>query len=214
VKPANVLLARRDHAYLSDFGLAKHASSAGDLTRQETVIARAGYAAPEQITGDRVDARADVYALGCLLFETLTGEAPFASWKGGPTVMAHVEAPPPSPLELRPDLPPDFDEVVRRAMAKDPSERYASAGDLGEAALAAAGGLRPAGEEAVVATGEAAPSPGVAVPADAEAATAGGGGRAGRLPGGAEALRWGVALGALVVLFICMMAALGAIDKL
>src|SRR5207248_2547323 len=74
----------------------------------------------------------------------LTAEPPFARWSGGPAALAHVEAPPPSPLDLRPDLPRELGDVVRRAMAKDPRERYPSAGDLGEAALVAAGGLRRA----------------------------------------------------------------------
>ena len=98
VKPANVLLARADHVYLSDFGLAKSASEAGGLTRQGSIVARAEYVAPEQILEDRVDALTDVYALGCLLFEALTGQAPFATSQGGAAMMAHVEAPPPSPL--------------------------------------------------------------------------------------------------------------------
>jgi len=157
VKPANVLLARADHVYLSDFGLAKRAEEVGGLTRQGSIIARAEYVAPEQIIDDRVDALTDVYALGCLLFEVLTGEPPFAASKDGPAMLAHVNDPPPSPSERCPDLPREFDEVVRRAMAKQASERYPSAGDLGQAALVAAGGLRRAPAESVVATGEAAP---------------------------------------------------------
>jgi serine/threonine protein kinase len=165
VKPANVLLARADHVYLSDFGIAKRASEVGGLTRQGSILARAEYVAPEQITEDRVDALTDVYALGCLLFEALTGEAPFAASKGGAAMLAHVDAPPPSPVELCPDLPLQFDEVVRRALAKQPGERYPSAGDLGQAALVAAGGLRRASAESVVATGEAAPyAPGPELP--------------------------------------------------
>ena len=153
VKPSNVLIARQDHVYLSDFGLAKRAEAVGGLTRQGSIIARAEYVAPEQILGERVDARSDIYALGCLLFETLTGEPPFARWREGPEALAHLNAPLPSPVELCPEVPPEFDDVVRRAMAKDPSERYASAGDLGQAALAAAGGLRQASPRSVVDTG-------------------------------------------------------------
>src|SRR5207248_8677061 len=88
VKPSNVLLARRDHVYLSDFGLAKAAASAEALTRQGTVVARAEYVAPEQILNQRVDARADIYALGCLLFESLTGEPPFARGSDGLGMLA------------------------------------------------------------------------------------------------------------------------------
>jgi len=144
VKPSNVLLGREDHVYLSDFGLAKPAASTRALTRQGSIVARVEYVAPEQILNQRVDARADIYALGCLLFEALTGEPPFASSEEGPAALAHLDAPRPSPADLRPDVPREFDDVVRRAMAKDPSERYPSAGDLGDAALVAAGGLRRA----------------------------------------------------------------------
>jgi pSer/pThr/pTyr-binding forkhead associated (FHA) protein/tRNA A-37 threonylcarbamoyl transferase component Bud32 len=223
VKPANVLLARADHVYLSDFGLAKSASEIGGLTRQGSILARAEYVAPEQIIDDRVDALTDVYALGCLLFEALTGDAPFAGGKDGPAMLAHIDAPPPSPVERRPDLPRQLDDVVRRAMAKDPSERYPSAGDLGEAALVAVGGLRRARGESVVATGEAAPSglrprpPGVprpSPPPEPARDPDGDGAEAARPPERAAALRWGVALAVLAILAVGMVVALGALSKL
>jgi pSer/pThr/pTyr-binding forkhead associated (FHA) protein len=209
VKPSNVLLARRDHVYLSDFGLAKPADGEGrGLTRQGTVVARAEYVAPEQVLGQRVDARADTYALGCLLFESLTGEPPFARWRGGPEMLAHVDAPPPSPRELRPDLPPAFDDVVRRAMAKDPAERYPSGGDLGQAALVAAGELRRPGRESIVAVGEAAPSLPIDEPVAAETPALAQQGE------GREAWRWAVALAGLVVVAIGMIGALHGLSTL
>ena len=140
VKPSNVLLDRRDHVYLTDFGLAKQSAAEGGLTRQGSIVARAEYVAPEQVLNQQVDARADIYALGCLLFESLTGEAPYARWREGPAALAHVDAPPPSPLELRPTCPASSTMVVHRAMAKDPDDRYSSAGELGQAALDAASG--------------------------------------------------------------------------
>jgi pSer/pThr/pTyr-binding forkhead associated (FHA) protein/tRNA A-37 threonylcarbamoyl transferase component Bud32 len=215
VKPANVLLARGDHVYLSDFGLAKRATEAGGLTRQGSIIARAEYVAPEQITEDRVDALTDVYALGCLLFEALTGEPPYAHVEGGNAMLAHVNEPPPSPLERRPDLPPEFDDVVRRAMAKDPGERYPSAGDLGQAALVAAGGLRRARSESVVATGAAAPS-GIGPAPAGRPAPASDGAAPEAVPdrGPSTGLRWTLALGSLAILAVATFAALGAIDKL
>jgi pSer/pThr/pTyr-binding forkhead associated (FHA) protein len=219
VKPSNVLLARRDHVYLSDFGLAKPAASVGELTRHGSIVARAEYVAPEQILNERIDARVDVYALGCLLFETLTGEPPFAGWTEGPAAMAHLNAPAPSPVQLCPDLPREFDDVVRRAMAKDPSERYPSAGDLGQAALVAAGGLRRARAWSVVATGAAAPvvdaqpahpeaeqaaaAPPAPTPDDAEAEA-----------GHADRLRWAIALAALAFVAVGMVAALNGISTL
>ena len=163
IKPANVLLARGDHVYLSDFGLAKRADEAGGLTRQGSIVARAEYVAPEQILEDRVDARSDVYALGCLLYEAITGEAPYSESRENP-LLAHINEPPPSPLSRRPALPRGLDDVVKRAMAKDPRERFASAGDLGEAALVAAGEQRRANPESVVASGRAAPPCGHARP--------------------------------------------------
>jgi len=214
VKPSNVLLAREDHVYLSDFGLAKQAAAAGGLTRQGSIIARAEYVAPEQVLNQRVDARADIYALGCLLFEALTGEAPFARWQGGPAALAHVDAPPPSPVDLRPDLPREFDAVVRRAMAKDPNERYPSAGDLGQAALVAAGGLRRARPGSVVATGDATPfddeqGAQEALDAGPRAAT-----REGAPARRLEALRWAIALAGLVIVAAGMVAALSGISSL
>ena len=219
VKPANVLLARADHVYLSDFGLAKPADEAGGLTRQGSIVARAEYVAPEQLIEDRVDALTDVHALGCLLFEALTGEPPYAGSREGPAMLAYVNEPPPSPLERRPNLPPAFDEVVRRAMAKDPSERYPSAGDLGQAALVAAGGLRRARAESVVATGEAAPlaaMPGLSraprradEPAEVPVSPPPPARRNRR-----ELLRWGAALAVLAILLVGMVAALDALSKL
>ena len=217
VKPANVLLARGDHVYLSDFGLAKQATEGGGLTRQGSIVARAEYVAPEQITEDRVDARTDVYALGCLLFESLTGQAPFAG-DGGNAMMAHVDAPPPSAAALVPGLPAAFDQVVSRAMAKNPDDRYQSAGDLGDAAMVAAGELRQAGAESVVATGPAAPvgpqspqapaTPAQAAQAEVEAP------REERKSRGGEVLPFAIAVGILVVLVVLVLIALSAISKL
>ena len=213
IKPANVLLARGDHVYLSDFGLAKRADEAGGLTRQGSIVARAEYVAPEQILEDRVDARSDVYALGCLLYEAITGEAPYSESRENP-LLAHINEPPPSPLSRRPALPRGLDDVVKRAMAKDPRERFASAGDLGEAALVAAGEQRRANPESVVASGRAAPPaamPGLSrafEPVAAEADTADAVGHRG------EALRWAVALGFLAVLAVAMIVALNALSTL
>jgi serine/threonine protein kinase len=213
VKPSNVLLGRRDHAYLADFGLAKQASAPAGLTRQGSIVARVEYVAPEQILNQPVDARADVYALGCLLFEALTGEEPFARWTDGPRALAPVEAPVPSAVALRLDLPEAFDDVLRQAMAKDPDERYPSAGDLGEAALVAAGGLGRARPLSIVATGEASfvgskqrglgpeAAPGEAVPATAEA-------------GRSDPRQWAIALAALVLMAVAMAAATIGISSL
>jgi pSer/pThr/pTyr-binding forkhead associated (FHA) protein/predicted Ser/Thr protein kinase len=220
VKPSNVLLARQDHVYLTDFGLAKRADSGEGLTRHGTIVARAEYVAPEQILNQRVDARADIYALACLLFEALTGEPPVARWSGGPEALAHLEAPRPSPLDLRPDLPHEFDDVVRRGMATDPGQRYPSAGDLGQAALVAAGGLRRARAWSMVATGEAAPvgaEPAPQAPADAPQIPVSNAQipvSNGAQPAGREALRWAIALAGLAIVAVGMVAALMGISSL
>jgi len=140
VKPGNVLVAERDgreHAFLTDFGLTKHRLADPELTRPGFAIGTADYMSPEQARGADVDARADVYALGCLLFRILTGVLPFDRESDIDKLFAHVHEPPPSVLEARPELPPALDDVLRKAMAKAPDDRYPSAGELARAAVAA-----------------------------------------------------------------------------
>jgi serine/threonine protein kinase len=148
VKPANILITGEDHVYLTDFGLTKHASSISGLTRTGQWVGTVDYTAPEQIEGVTVSPRTDVYSLGCVLFEALTGEAPYKRENDLATLWAHVYAPPPSVLEISPRLSARFDATVRRAMAKSPEERHASAGELGRAALAAARAEAPVPEKA------------------------------------------------------------------
>ena len=114
-----------------------------------------GYIAPEQIRGEGVDARADVYALGCLLFYVLTGVAPYRRDSDEATLYAHLNDPPPDAPALEPDVPPALAAVVERALAKDPDDRFPSAGDLGRAALAAVGDGPAPPPERVVARGAA-----------------------------------------------------------
>lgn len=158
VKPANVLVAAGDHAYLTDFGLSKHAASAAGLTGTGQFVGTLDYIAPEQLAGDRVDARADVYALGCVLFESLTGQVPFPRDSDPAKLWAHMNEPPPRPSEVAPGVPEQFEAVVARALQKAPDDRYASAGDLGRAAIAAAEGREASQPERMVATGDAAPA--------------------------------------------------------
>jgi serine/threonine-protein kinase len=148
VKPRNVLIGRDGHVFLSDFGLARPVAgeNGAECNRAGTI----DYAAPEQIRGGRADARADVYGLGCLLFFALTRRAPFARETVQAKLRAHLHDPPPAASALRSDVTPAMDEVIARAMAKEPCDRFATAGDLGRAALAAAGG-RPGRERLPVA---------------------------------------------------------------
>jgi DNA-binding beta-propeller fold protein YncE len=157
IKPANVLLTAEDHVYLTDFGLTKHALSVAGTTKPGHWVGTLDYVAPEQIRGERVDARADVYASGCLLFYMLTGSVPFAREGDEARLWAHLSEPPPKPTELVGGLPTAFDDVIERALAKSPDERYQSAGDLGRAAMAASTGRTPQERERLVAKGAAAP---------------------------------------------------------
>ena len=141
VKPANVLLESRPsgyHAYLTDFGLVKTVGAAsGVLTRTGQWLGTPDYAAPEQILGAEVDARTDVYALGCMLYQLIAGKPPFEADTDVAKMFAHLSNPPPSLSDSRPDTPAALDEVIRSALAKEPAERQGSAGELTAAARAA-----------------------------------------------------------------------------
>lgn len=157
VKPANVILGADEHAYLTDFGLTKRLQSHTGTSRTGQWVGTLGYVAPEQIRGARIDARADVYALGCVLFHALTGVTPYHRGTHEATLWAHLNDPPPPLTALAPTVPAAFEGVVERALAKRPEDRYPSAGDLGRAALAAAGRRDALAPERLVATGAAAP---------------------------------------------------------
>src|SRR4051794_33072804 len=157
VKPGNVLLGQADHVYLSDFGLTKHTVSVGGETRSGHWVGTLDYVAPEQIRGERLDGRADIYALGCVLYFALTACPPYPRQGDEAKLWAHLTEPAPSPSDQVPGLPAELDAVIQRALAKRPDDRYPSAGDLGRAAIAAAED-RPVGEdERVVGVGAAAP---------------------------------------------------------
>jgi hypothetical protein len=142
VKPRNVMLDDGGHAYLGDFGLAKEALTTTGPTTAERWVGTLDYVAPEQIRGDPVDARTDVYALGGVLYFMLTGQVPFERDGDHAKLWAHLHDEPPQPSAIRPDLAPELDAVVRRALAKDPADRQSSAGELVGAARAALTGDR------------------------------------------------------------------------
>jgi DNA-binding NarL/FixJ family response regulator len=141
VKPANVLLAQRsgrDHAYLTDFGITRRA---GDehLTRTGVALGSVDHIAPEQAHGADVDARADIYSLGCILFQMLTGSVVFDRETDMERLWAHVHDPPPRLRTLNRDLPPGLQDVLDRALAKKPGDRQQSASQLARDATAALG---------------------------------------------------------------------------
>lgn len=158
VKPGNVLLAEHDHVYLTDFGVTKHMNSMTEITRAGELIGTTDYCPPEQIRGEPLDARADVYSLGCLLFECLTGRTPYERGTAVATIWAHLNDPPPSPARHVDGLPDALDKVIARALAKDPDERFPSAGDVASAARAALSHTVLPTRERSVATGGAAPA--------------------------------------------------------
>ena len=160
IKPANILIATaggREHVYLTDFGLARHIEASQGLTGTGMLLGTIDFVAPEQARGDRVDARTDVYSLGCTLFQALTGTVPYPLDNDLAKLYAHDTKPPPSILDRKPDLPPAFEAVLTRAMAKVPDDRYLSAGDFGRAVVAAASGAVMSRAERSVAVGGAAP---------------------------------------------------------
>jgi serine/threonine protein kinase len=141
VKPANILLCgegNREQVYLTDFGLTKRLGSSGDLTRPGAWVGTPDYVAPEQIHGREVDGRADVYSLGCVLYEMLTGHVAYPKDSDVAKLWAHVSDPPPLPRSEAPHLVQAFDDVVARATAKDPDDRYGSAGEFAAAVRDAA----------------------------------------------------------------------------
>ncbi len=129
VKPSNVLIDARDHVYLADFGLTKRLAEPGVV--EPGLFGTIDYVAPEQIRGEGVDGRADVYSLGCLLCECLTGEPPFARSTDAAVLFAH--------LEEEPAAPPGLEEVIVKALAKEPDDRYGTCSELVDAAREALG---------------------------------------------------------------------------
>ena len=157
VKPGNALVCG-ERVYLGDFGLTRLAASETELTQAGDWIGTVDFTSPEHLRGERCDARADVYSLGCVLFAALVGRPPFPRGTVTATMLAHLNEPP-SRVSSVAAVPEAFDAVVARALAKDPGDRYPSAGDLGRAALAAAAGARSPAAERTVARGDAAARP-------------------------------------------------------
>jgi YVTN family beta-propeller protein len=135
VKPSNVLVTGDDHAYLADFGLTRRLGEAGSALGASQSLGTIDYVAPEQIRGEEIDGRADVYSLGCLVHECLTGRPPFRRGSEAATLFAHLEEEPPAPTGL--------EHVMRTALAKEPEERYPTGAAFVEAARRALGVAEP-----------------------------------------------------------------------
>ena len=130
VKPQNVLLNGDGQAKVTDFGIARSLDVHGGLTQTGTVMGTSDYIAPEQARGRQVDAQSDVYSLGAVLYELLTGDVPFPGDNFVAVAMRHINEPPPSVRERRPDVSPRLDAAIRRAMAKEPRDRFGSMDEL------------------------------------------------------------------------------------
>jgi YVTN family beta-propeller protein len=141
VKPSNVLVAAPDdHVYLADFGLTRHTSSRGGRAHGEELVGTVDYVAPEQIRGDDLDGRADLYSLGCVLHQCVTGELPFVRRSEVAVIYAHLEDAPPRASERCRSVPGALDAVIARALAKDPEDRWQTGAELASGARAALSG--------------------------------------------------------------------------
>jgi tRNA A-37 threonylcarbamoyl transferase component Bud32 len=153
VKPSNILLCSDGRLKIADFGIAK-ADDQTELTREGSLLGTASYLAPEQLTGQPVDARADLYSLGLVLYECLTGRVPFEGDTGAAVALARLHTQPADPRRLRADVPPRLADAVMRALAREPDDRFASAAafraallDTGLPTAAPPPAAEPPGEE-------------------------------------------------------------------
>ena len=144
VKPANIMINRAGAVKVMDFGIARAISDASSpMTQTAAVIGTAQYLSPEQARGEQVDARSDVYSLGCVLYEVLTGQPPFSGDSPVAVAYQHVREDPPTPSEINPDIPRELDSIILKAMSKNPANRYQSAGDMRSDLVRVLGGQRP-----------------------------------------------------------------------
>jgi serine/threonine protein kinase len=133
IKPSNIMIDHDGNAYLTDFGIARIIDQKG-LTQTGFTVGTPGYMSPEQGLGlTNIDARTDIYALGVMVYEMATGEAPYHGETPMGVMMRHIQDPIPSATDVYPALPPDFDDVLEKALAKEPQDRYASAGEFAAA---------------------------------------------------------------------------------
>ena len=139
IKPSNILVDADGNAFLTDFGIARIMEGAEGLTGSGMTIGTPGYMAPEQGLGVPIDPRADIYSLGVMAYEMLTGKVPFSAETPMAVILKHINDPVPAATNLNPELPPAVDRVIEKSMAKRPEERYQNASELTRALSAAVG---------------------------------------------------------------------------
>ncbi len=130
IKPSNILVDAEGNVFLTDFGIARMVESTEGLTASGVAVGTPGYMAPEQGMGIAVDGRSDIYSLGVMLFEMLTGSAPFSAETPMAVILKHINDPVPSATSINPDLPEEVDRIIAKAMAKDPDSRYQTVTDM------------------------------------------------------------------------------------
>ncbi len=130
VKPSNILIDNEGHVYLTDFGLARLAHSGESTSSHDMMIGSPHYISPEQAKSEAVDTRTDIYSLGIVLFEMFTGRVPFSAETPYGTILAQINQAPPAPRELNPKIPAAVEQVILKALAKDPRQRYSSVREM------------------------------------------------------------------------------------
>ncbi len=148
VKPHNILITSEGQPKLVDFGIARAVTISGTRTQDE-IQGSAPYLAPEQVSGGKIDGRTDVYALGAVLYEMLTGEPPFQGHSLAAVISQRLASDPPPPSQLDPAIPPAVDEALLRALARDPDERFQTAAELRDALRRLADGVPSGSTETV-----------------------------------------------------------------
>lgn len=133
IKPSNILLPKKDWPLLTDFGLVKVKNSTDLITASDIVLGTPPYMSPEQVMGKKIDKRADMYALGIMMFEMVTGRLPFEYSNLNIMMLAHVSEPPPNPRDINPDCPEDLQKIILKTLRKAPDDRYADMQALAEA---------------------------------------------------------------------------------